>query len=496
MALEKCILSKTRYMKGVRCLKALWFSKHREDLKHPLDSAAQARIEEGNEVGELAKTYFSSGIEVDFYNTNIASAAATTQELILQGHPVIYEATAIHPKDGSFCKIDILKWNPEKGAWDLIEVKASTSPKDRFIDDVAFQYHVFSSAGYKIAACYLMLINNKYVREKEINPSKIFRLEDISEQILEKQGPLEQDIQNFTDVLISSDEPKIPIGERCHKPYECEYTRHCWRGIPKYSIFKVFSAKKSEALYEKIGSYEPLDIPEDQLPSGNKLVDLLSYKNHEPHFEREPILDWFEKIKYPLFFLDYETVNPAIPLFEGTRPFQKIPFQFSVHILGALEDEPKHIEFLHQGRSDPRPDLIKQLCESIGASGSVIVYNQTFEKGVNQELAERFPEVSSQLNEVNHRMVDLMTPFQKRWIYHPGQCGSHSIKSVLPAFTDLSYEGMEISKGDEASNLYLGFLQGKYRPTENFWQVLSKYCTLDTYSMILLLRELEKRTSA
>jgi len=489
-------LSKSQYVKGAQCALNLWYYRNRKDLAAPVDTSQQAAFDGGNEIGEWAKQYFPGGVEVKAEYFDVAGGIEATNAFIKSGHEVIFEATATHPGDGSYSRIDILQKTLGAEGWDLIEVKGSTSVKDYHLDDMAFQYRVFTGAGYKINHCFMMLIDNQYVRQGEIDPRRLFRLEDITRVVLGKQADVERKAAEISGVLDTSDEPQIKIGAQCFKPFECGYVHHCWRNVPDYSIYNVYDAKKAEEIVENLGSYEVSSLPAEILPGGVKSRDVSSYISGNVYVEAENIRQFLASLKYPLYYLDYETIGPAIPLFDGTKPFQTIPFQFSLHVQDDADAELRHFEFLHKEQTDPRPALIEALIRSCGNTGSIVTYNQAFEQGVNEALMRNYPEFADDIAAINARMVDLLVPFRKRWLYHPDQHGSASIKKVLPAFTDLSYDGMGIGNGQDASMQYAMFVQGALSPEDQalLWQNLTAYCGLDTLAMKMLVDVLKEKT--
>lgn len=487
-------ISKSQFIRGLQCPKNLWLYRFRKDLAPEIDSQKQALFDTGHDIGELAKAYFGGGVEVTESYKDIKGAAATTQKLIADGHEVIFEATAVHPVDGSYSRIDILKKDPGTNKWDLIEVKSSTSVKDYHIDDMSFQYHVFYHAGFRIRACYMMVIDNSYVRQGAIDPKQLLRLEDISPLVFAKQGEVESVAGQLGYILDRKDAPDVTIGSRCFAPFECDYKAHCWKNVPEYSVYNVFTKAKADEIVKQHSTYDLAKLSSDVLPTGNKGIDVASFLSGNPHLQPALIKSFLAGLRYPLNFLDYETLMPAIPLFDGTRPFQQIPFQFSSHIQAHLGGELTHREYLHKQQSDPRLEFVKNLIDACDQDGTIIVYNQAFEMARNKELAAEFPEYAEALNAINARMVDLLVPFRSRWAYHPKQNGSASIKAVLPAFTDLTYQGMEIDNGGEASLQYLMFMHGKLPPEdcEILWKNLEVYCGQDTYAMKVLLDVLEK----
>lgn len=489
-------ISKSQYIKGLQCPLALWFFRNRKDLRPEIDSATQMRFDAGHEVGALAQRYFSGGVKVAENYWDIQKAVQTTQQLVAEGYETIYEATALHPINGSYSRIDILRKISNKNSWDLLEAKSSTGKKSYHIDDVAFQYYVFTSAGYKINNCYLILLNNEYVRQGEIDPLSLFKLENITKEVHTKQDSIDVETTKLCSVVEEFDEPNVEIGSRCLKPFECEYRHHCWKQAPVFSIYDVFPASKADEVFAKTKSFDVGDIPSDMLPNGLKAIDVFCHKKNTEHVEKENIQEFLGVLKYPLYFLDYETLMNAVPLYDGTRPYQQIPFQFSLHIQEAAGASPLHFEFLHKDKTDPRPAFLENLLERCGTIGSILVYNQSFELKRNQELVNVFPEFKEEIKSIDSRVIDLMEPFCKRWMYKPEQLGSHSIKNVLPVYVpELTYGVMKIRKGEDAMNGYIRFVKGQLSENETkaLWSDLSQYCKMDTYAMVQLLKVLRDR---
>lgn len=377
------------------------------------EASKQARREMGDKIGELAKEYFSGGIETTAHYTDIEGSEAETTDLIKAGEELIFEATAINPKDGSHCRIDVLRKVPGKEMWDMIEVKSSTKVKPEHIQDLAFQRHVFEGAGYKIRNSYLMHVNTDYVAGPDIDPQQLFNVQDVTRRVKTKQ---------------------------------------------KYVA--------------------------------PKLRELIAHKTAQQYVDQDALKNFVKKIEYPVYYLDYETVMSAIPLYEGTTPYQQVPFQFSLHIQEKPGGPLTHVSFLHKEATDPRRDFAEALVNCCGDKGSVIVYFQPFESGRNEELAKDFPEFAADLKAINDRMVDIFEPFQQRWLYDPVQEGSASLKTVLPTFTNISYDNMEIGNGEQALQEYLAFVAGtKTDPVElqQLWDGLEEYCGQDTYAMVELL---------
>ena len=481
-------ISKSQYLKGIQCPKALWLYRHRSDLKPEVSEAQQHLFDTGHEIGELAKHYFKSGVEITAEYYQIDKAIKSTNDYIRQGERIIFEATAASP-DGGFSRIDILKKANRTDVWDLIEVKASTGVRNYYLDDITFQRYAFANAGYQVRKSVLMHVNNQYMRTGDLNIKELFVLEDCTEIVQEIINDIRGNLEYLIAVVNRNKEPDIAIGDQCRSPFECDYIPYCWQHVPEYSIYDIFSGRKREELLVD-GIMKISDIPDSFDTTERQYIDIQSFKHNKIHKNKEAIREFLDTLVYPLYYLDYETIFPAVPLFDNTHPYQQVPFQFSLHIQKKKGGKLKHIEFLHTDNTDPRPDFVKSLTENCGDKGSILVYNQTFESGINNQLSEDFPEYSDRLDNITDRMVDLIVPFRSRWLYHPAMRGSASLKDVLPAFVpELSYEDMPIGDGGTASLRYLDCLKNEVTDDAKaeIFQHLKEYCFQDTYAEVKLL---------
>lgn len=490
------VISKSQYLKGLQCPKALWLYRHRPDLKPKVSPALQHLFDSGHEVGLLAQKCFEGGIEIVEEYYKIAATIRSTEEAVALSPPAVFEAAACSP-DGAYSRIDILRKCRESGAWDLVEVKSSTSVKGYHIDDMALQRHAFAGAGYNIRQSILMHIDNQYVKSGPLDVQKLFHLEDCTADVEAQLAVVRKYLEPLKAVLVRPDEPGVPIGDQCTAPFACDYIPYCWQHVPAYSVYNIFRGDKREILLSK-GIFDVADIPEGFDATQRQGIEIDAFKQNRVYVDRAAISKFLDGLIYPLFFLDYETINPAVPLYDGTRPYQKIPFQFSLHVQQEKGGPATHTGFLHTVSGDPRPDFVKELVGSCGATGSVVVYNQTFEAGVNETLAETFPEHAAALRAINDRMVDLLVPFRSRILYHPAMKGSASLKSVLPALVpDLSYSGLAIADGETASLMYLKAHKNEVPEEEKkrIYADLLQYCLLDTLAEVKLLGELVRTAS-
>jgi hypothetical protein len=449
----------------------------------------QALFDAGHEVGRLAQQYFSGGVEITEEFFAIDQAIAATKKAIADGAGVIFEATAASD-DGAFSRIDVLKKVEDSDCWDLIEVKMSTSVKEYHYDDMALQRYAFTGAGYKIRKSILMHINSQYVRFGDLDVSALFTLEDCTYEVEARLFDAGGNVAELLKIINQEQEPAIAPGDHCYNPFECDYTGHCWPPRPEHSVYDVFRPGwKLNALLSR-NITEIKDIPNDLEMTTRQQIAVDACKTRQVYKDTGKIRQFLEALEYPLYFLDYETVYCPVPLFDRSRPFQQIPFQFSLHIQKEKNGPLIHVEFLHTGKTDPRQDLIIKLVSHCGNKGSIIVYNQAFEKRINDELGQAFPYFRPALNNISARMVDIMVPFRSRYLYHPDMNCSASLKSVLPAFIpEMSYDNLEIGDGGTAAGLYLSCLKDAIPAEEQqkIFDNLRIYCGQDTLAEVKLL---------
>ncbi|MBE6460629.1 MAG: DUF2779 domain-containing protein [Alphaproteobacteria bacterium] len=476
-------ISKSDYVLGVKCPNAIWFKKLRKDIQTEMNMAI---LERGHEIGRLAIDKFPGGRYITAKPWEY-EAAWQTQDAIKADDPYIYEAT-LSTKTGEYCAVDILR-NNNDGTWDIIEVKSTTSPHEYHYLDASFQKYVFTQCGVKIRDCYILTLNPEYVRHGALDIQELFVLHNVNEEL----QPMEQVAADVKRIRAVLDGPELGIAiskGKCNKFYDCPYKHHCWRNIPDYSVFNAFKGALADEMYAAYGA-DLTGIPEQERIKQMHPGDIEAYLTGTEVVNPDILHNFTDQLQWPLYFLDYESIMPAVPMFDNSRPYQQICFQFSLHVQRTPGGELEHYEYLHdESSTDPRPGLIKKLIETIGTTGSVIVYNQGFEQGRNTEMARDFPEYSDQLLAINDRMLDLLMPFRERGLYRPCQNGSASIKQTLPAFIpEMSYENLGIHNGTEASDQFMDFMVGKQTPaqTEEMMKNLHEYCGQDTIAMVRLL---------
>ncbi len=483
-------LSKSKFLNGLQCHKSLWLNKNRPDLKGDIDASKQAMFDEGTYVGELAQGLFPGGEAIRFEEGTFEEKITRTKELISSGIKTIYEATFQY--DDILVMVDIL--HKDKSGWELYEVKSSTRVKPVNENDVAVQYYVLDGSGIKLKKAFLVHINNQYARIGDIDIGQLFNIKDLTKTAKVKQDFVKDEIEKIRKAL-KKGEPRIDIGPHCSDPYECDFQEHCWKHVPKPSVFNIsrLGAEKKWALYDD-GILKFKDIPDYYQLNANQTIQVNSELTGKDFIDREAIKEFLNTIHYPLYFLDFETFNPAVPPFNGIRPYQKIPFQYSLHYQKKKVGEIHHKEFLAKEGTDPRKELAQGLVESIPDNSCILTYNAGFEKGVIKELAEQLPKFKKKLMSIHDSIEDLIIPFRSKAYYKKEMNGSASLKYVLPALIpELSYDEMEISGGGQASSIYANLhLVENEKERKKIRKNLIEYCKLDTFGMIKILENLYK----
>ena len=490
-------LSKSLYCSGVQCPKMLWLKKHRPEL---FDESVmnQAVLDAGSEVGDLAMGLFGDFTEVPY--GDLGEMIRATKSLIAAGERNIAEAS--FSCDGMFCSVDILR-NLGGGDVELYEVKSSTSVHDIYLHDVAYQVYVLERLGYHVRKACLVHIDREYVRGPELEIDKLFAVEDLTETARQMQDDVQERVRLLKECIRDPEEPCLDIGLHCWDPYDCGFWNHCTEGLPQRNVFCVSGMqKKTKIKYyaQGIVSFEEL-LEKAKLNPGQKMQLQYEIQDAADHIESDGIREFLDGLTYPLYFLDFESFQPAVPLYENSRPYDQIVFQYSLHYVEKEGGPLLHREFLAMPGGDPRREVAEQLCRDIPAGACTLAYNMTFEKSRIKELAELYPDLAGHLMDIYGNIRDLMVPFQKKQYYAKAMQGSYSIKAVLPAlFPDdpaLDYHNLEgVHNGSEASAAFAAMRKMDPEELRTCRENLLKYCGLDTLAMVRVLEKLREKAGA
>jgi len=474
-------LTKSTYMKGEQCQRLLWLA---DKKKLPEVSLAdQHRFDQGHEFEKYVYLLFPDAVDLSEFRgkENIEK----TQEAVKK-KKTIFEAGIQFEE--LFIRADIFE--PKGDSWNLYEIKSTTKVKKQHITDMAFQKYVLEKAGFKINRCFVIFLNKEYAKNKKINAKKLVSKEDVTEQV-ELIKNIEDNSKKYLETIKDDCEPSITISVNCNRPYPCPIKEHCWGTLPTNNVLHLTNHRQYWNFFHQ-GIIDIKDIPKNTELKPKDEVIRNAVLRCQIVVSKKDIKRFMKTLHYPLYHFDFETFDTAVPIYDKSRPYQKIPFQYSLHIQhkdGKLE----HFEYLADGDEDPRIKLLEQLKNEIKGTGSVVVFNKSFEISVLTKLAEDFPKHKDWIQDVIGRVVDLAVPFKNFYYYCPTQKGSYSIKKVLPAITSKGYDNLEINNGGDASVRYFNsHIKQEFNNKEKIRENLLKYCCLDTEGMVWIVEELKK----
>jgi len=471
-------LSKSKIIAHRQCPKRLWLQINRPELIQ-ISASTQVRFDEGNKVGDIARQNYPGGVFVDTLNRK--EAIELTKKAI-GNRQTIFEGAFF--EDDVMIRADLLF--PEKDGYHLVEVKSSTGVKAYHVDDVTAQSWVMQKAGCTPSSMALAYINNQFVYQGDGNYEGLFTEADLSDQIKPALPQVQSWVDSAKQTLASKLEPAIVPGEQCTSPFTCDFIDYC--SPPEEDVeYPVEILPNSKAIAAKLRAegYKDLrDVPVALLSNAKHLKIHAATISGEVILESEAISQ-IQALLYPRYYLDFETIGFAVPIWAGTRPYMQLPFQWSCHIEQA-DGSISHKEFLDLSGNDPREMFAKSLVEAVGTQGPVIVYSAGFEGARIKELAVVFPELSSQLLAIVDRFFDLL-PVARNHYYHPDMKGSWSIKDILPTIApELNYANLEVSDGLMAQEAYKEAISHKTTPErkDEVRQAMLKYCAQDTVAMV------------
>lgn len=486
------LLTKTNYLLYRECPENAWVKIYEPKIFHSFKPSDFDKMimETGNEVDKLARELFPGGILIEDRKD-----AKKTKELIDKKEKIIYQPVFFTDKFEFIA--DIFVWNEEQKAYDIYEAKSTNSGEnkkkklDDYKYDLAFQVNILKKLSIPINKMYIVRLNCDYVREEKLNIKELFVIEDMTNTVNDISEIVLEEMEVAHDVLNKL--KKKPADCSCvikGKSSHCTTFKYLNPQIPEYSVHnisRIGNSKKKLAELIDLGIYSIYDVPEEfpLTEIQRNQVNAAQLKNIT--INRAELNDFLKTIEYPISFIDYETFPAAVPRYVGYKPYNQIPFQFSLHVLEDKNDVLKHFEFLHTENTRPDIPFVEELKKVLPEKGSIIVWSKSFECGiVNDKLAGRNPDYLQFINNFNERVVDLEVPFKKQFYVHPGFLGKSSIKNVLPILSPkFSYKDLNIQEGGAASETWNKIVSGKFSDEEikNKTKDLLVYCELDTIAM-------------
>ncbi|MCC2636597.1 MAG: hypothetical protein K0Q68_316 [Moraxellaceae bacterium] len=484
-------LSKSRLIAHLQCPKRLWLQMNKPELT-VVDASQQSRMDAGNVVGDIARQLHPGGILID--GGSLSQALKDTEALLAKPKRVpVFEAT--FNADSVLVRNDLLL--PERGGYHLAEVKSSTSVKSYHLQDVAIQAHVAEACGVKVKRISVVHINNQFVYPGNEDYQGLFTTVDVTSQARDLQPEVPGWIKAAQKTL-KGKEPRVETGAQCTDPYECPFIGYCHpaadpEAYPVEELPRI--GKQADAL--RAEGYDDIrELPRDRLRNDSHLLVWDSLQKGKPVLRKE-VAAAMSTLAWPRYYMDFETISFAAPIWAGTRPYQQVPFQWSCHVeshTGTLRER----GWLAEGLEDPRREFVETLLAAIGPRGSVLVWNASFERSRLQEMAVAFPEHAEALQSIINRMVDLLVIARDHY-YHPDMRGSWSIKAVLPTVApELDYSELEVGDGGMAQEAFLELLSPETDPARALQvrAALVEYCGRDTQAMVELAKFFEGRRKA
>lgn len=482
MALPKYIISKSDFITARKCLLRFWHEVHQPEKLPALTEFDKALLKSGREVGEIARQAYPGGVLIA---PGPGDAERTRAAMADPNVPAIYEAT--FRTDSEVVKVDVLRRRPD-GDWDLLEVKAASQAKDLDIFDVAFQVWVLQKTGVPVRNSFIVHPDPDYVRGDAVDPSLLFREVSVHSEAISHQEAVERDLAYYHSVLQAPNPPPETGLERC----KCEL--HERLNTPNPIDHLPFLSQKARGKLFEAGITDITQIPPDfEWISGRQMRVRNAVVTGEPYFDHESLAEALFQVEYPIRFIDFETFDPAIPLYRGTRPFQTVPFQWSLHSLHA-DGSVDHREFLHLRSGEPPfRAFVESLLDALEDQGTIVVYSG-HERRTLTSVAEQVPELRAEIFDSIDRQLDLLKLMRAN-VYHPGFRGSHSLKKVLPVLVPgLSYEGLEIQDGGHAAGVFAEIMRPSTSASRRIFlsNALLRYCERDTEALLRIFLALQE----
>lgn len=472
-------LSKSKILSGLQCPKRLYLEVHNPELAEESDLERVFAI--GHEVGEVARQLYPDGKLIE-HDDSMSAALKETRRLLKEAPKTpFFEATFAHR--GVLVRADIFRKGNKK--YRLVEVKASTAVKEYYLSDCAVQAWVIKGAGYPLERIEIAHVDNTFVYPGNGEYGGLLHYEDVTKAVFELRKEVSGWVEQFKS-LLKGKVPDIEAGDQCSSPYACQFQDHCWQGLPEYPVSILPYGGKISAELLSEGIEDIRDIPEGRLEKDShervRRVTVTGRAELDPEAGEH-----LDSLPYPRYYLDFETINFAVPIWAGTRPYLQLPFQWSCHIKGK-RGKIRHVEFLDTTGNAPMRSCAEKLLATLGDNGPIMSYG-SFEKTRLKELGEMFPDLAGGLNKLRDRVVDLL-PLARKHYYHPDMKGSWSIKEVLPTVApELDYGNLdEVQDGSGAQIAYLEAISPETSKSRRakLKTKLRQYCKMDTLGLVKL----------
>lgn len=480
-------LSKSSLIRFLQCSKSLYLYKHHYNLRSIPDVKQQQKFDRGIRIGKLAQELFPNGKDCTPPSPfQYAQSISATSLLISQGQKVIYEAAFKY--QGIVIALDILV--QDDGKFYAYEVKSSLGISNTYILDCAIQYYIISKSGIKLEDFFIVHVNEKYVMEDSLDIHQFFAKQSVLKQILAEQEFIEQKINEAIETIQLPNMPDVKIGGQCNKPYPCDFKKYCWKDVPENSIWNLQGmplAEKMELIENNVKTIDEYAL----LQPNNVLLN--AYTTKAPIVDTEKIKTILAVVEYPIAVFDIEAFQSAIPIFKHTKPYERIPFLFSLHTQESSDAPLKHSYFLSTTDKDDRLNFLLKFLDDTKNINSILVFNELMEKGMLNYLANLFPQYRTEIAERINKIVDIEVVFKNLYYYHPNQLGSYSLKTIAGVtLKNNPYQNINVKDGVEAMALYNELFYKSEIEKKQTYNELIEYCSTDTLALFLIYQFLQK----
>lgn len=485
------VINKSKYCAFCQCPKMVWLKKNKTE-EYIADSAALDRMASSNEICQLQRAIFGRFTDVSekvANQNNTEQLILKTKQLINKGVKVLCKAA--FEFDGTYCVVDMLK--KEKNGYSLFRTKSSTTANHHsYMVELAFQKYILQKCGVVVNSVNVINVNTNFKFKGRLNLKKLFKITNVDELVNAELETVETNIKNLKEVLELEVEPETTFHSGCHNPYPCGFWKYCSKNIPTPSVFDLYATSiQQKAEYFNKGIVTFADVKNAGIELGTiQNLQVNHHLNNLKTYVNKPEVEKFlNSLWYPLYFLDFETMQLGLPRYKNSRPYQPTPFQYSLHYIEHEGAEVKHIEFLANPFKDPRKQIAKSLCSAIPETACVLAYNKFFERDRIKDLAKLYPKMGAKLTAISKNVKDLMDPFTNGFVYNKNMGNSLSIKSVLPALypnePSLNYDSLtDVQNGNDAMVIYPKLKTMKKPEREQTIKSLLEYCKLDTFAMV------------
>lgn len=419
------VLSKSTFIRGLQCEKSLYLHKNRPFLRDRLSPEQLAKFSRGTNVGVYARELFPGGIDASpKTHFQMAASVKKTADFIEAGETVIYEAAFEHA--GVIIALDILV--KDEAGWKAIEVKSSRSISETYLWDASLQYFIINGSGIALCDFSIATIDQEFVKNGPVDPRKLFKIESVLPAILQRQQTVSEKIESLKEVAALKSSPKVPIGPQCNHPYPCDFIGHCWKKVPAGSVFDLKGLEEERKFrYFESGIIKAADIPETELDEKTTARQVKSIIMEQALVDLQELKGFLDRIKMPAAVFSWLDFKPAMPIFDGTRPYQSVPYSFALKSLEVTANQP--VIFTAPGF--PEREMLEKIIDEMLGFETILVFGPQPDWGFLLKNAGAGHALQKQVELLLARSIDLSQPFNDYSISWPGMHQAESPEEIL-----------------------------------------------------------------